>query len=270
MAKRQRFTTSASVRDPVTGRMGPPRTRPPTGTRNPSRKRRNAIVAVPRAKLAFPQGIRTKLRYTERDSIIPNNVAQIYPVSFIANGLYDPTVALGGHQPRGFDQYMAIYDNYTVVGSKINVNWMYDQYDAPSMAGTPSGTLVKSVTTSTADQFGCPPVMVGIHKGVATLAANDAADAMEQDRTMWRNMTAADGAVVTSSKLAISDFFGKGNLVGAEGYGGTAAADPDNKIYWTIWAARAPNQGNGVVQLTAFTTIEYDVIFTNPKNLAAS
>lgn len=33
---------------------------------------------------------------------------------FSANGMYDPDVAVGGHQPRGFDQLSAIYDEYQV------------------------------------------------------------------------------------------------------------------------------------------------------------
>lgn len=40
---------------------------------------------------------------------------------FSANGMYDPDVTGTGHQPYGFDQYMAQYDHYTVIGSKCTV-----------------------------------------------------------------------------------------------------------------------------------------------------
>ena len=44
-------------------------------------------------------------------------------------------------------------------------------------------------------QPACPPLVVGIHKGVEALAAGTAAQTMEQDRTIWKPMTAADGAI---------------------------------------------------------------------------
>lgn len=42
---------------------------------------------------------------------------------FWCNGLYDPRHAVGGHQPRFFDQMMAIYNHYTVVNSRITVSY---------------------------------------------------------------------------------------------------------------------------------------------------
>jgi len=55
---------------------------------------------------------------------------------------YDPEVALGGHQPRGFDQFTDVYNTFTVLGSKISVSWMYEGYDGPSSVAT-LGNLVK-------------------------------------------------------------------------------------------------------------------------------
>lgn len=38
---------------------------------------------------------------------------------FSCNGMYDPNVTGGGHQPLYFDQFVALYNHYTVIGSKI-------------------------------------------------------------------------------------------------------------------------------------------------------
>lgn len=38
---------------------------------------------------------------------------------YSATGLFDPDITGVGNQPRGFDQLMALYDHYTVLGSKI-------------------------------------------------------------------------------------------------------------------------------------------------------
>ncbi len=37
------------------------------------------------------------------------------------NGLFDPNIAGGGHQPLGFDQVMAIYSEYKVIGCKVEL-----------------------------------------------------------------------------------------------------------------------------------------------------
>lgn len=40
-----------------------------------------------------------------------------------ANCLFDPYIATGGHQPYGFDEYMAMYKSARVLKSKITVQW---------------------------------------------------------------------------------------------------------------------------------------------------
>ena len=42
---------------------------------------------------------------------------------FRTNSLYDPDNATGGHQPMYFDQLGALYDRYSVLSSKIIVNF---------------------------------------------------------------------------------------------------------------------------------------------------
>lgn len=267
--KRGALTVSTSVRDPKTGRFGPPRAR--TKSAKGRKRARNAIVRVPRTKLAFPQGMRSTLRYVERQDFNVSSVDQIITSKLLANGMYDPNTALGGHQPRGFDEFMNLYQTFTVLGSKISVNWVYTGYDGPStLDSVVGGYMVKSTTNLTADQPSCCPVIVGIHKGTEDLPAGTAAQTMELDRTNWRAMTPSDGAVTMSNSLAVSDFFGKGTLVGAEGYTGTRSADPAEQIFWQIWVGRANAQSSGTCQVVAYITVEYDAMFTEPKGLGAS
>jgi len=70
--------------------------------------------------LGFPKRLITKLRYTEAFNLAPAASAYAYN-DFCANGMYDPNLEAGGHQPMYFDQYMAIYNHYKVLGSKITV-----------------------------------------------------------------------------------------------------------------------------------------------------
>lgn len=73
-----------------------------------------------------------------------------------------------------------------------------------------------------------------------------------------------------STGMRTSDFFGKDALVGAEGYTGGIGEDADNKIYYTVWCGRASGQTNGTVHAMAYSTIEYDVYFSEPKTLGES
>jgi hypothetical protein len=66
------------------------------------------------------------------------------------------------------------------------------------------------------------------------------------------------------------DFFGKKFLIGGEGYTGTDAADPTEQVRWEVWAPRAAVTNNDVLNVMAFVTIEYDVVFTEPQTLKAS
>lgn len=76
--------------------------------------------ATPRGWKPFGNSRIAKLTYCDTITVDPgvNTVGQY---RFKANGLYDPDVAVGGHQPYGFDQLMNVYNNYTVLGSKITV-----------------------------------------------------------------------------------------------------------------------------------------------------
>lgn len=69
--------------------------------------------------LGFPARFKCKLRYTEQNGL--SSTGSLTTASYSANGLYDPYLGVGGHQPMYFDQMMAIYNKYKVLGSKITV-----------------------------------------------------------------------------------------------------------------------------------------------------
>jgi len=64
--------------------------------------------------------MQAKMRYTETISIT-QGVNTIGNYCYCANGIYDPNSSGGGHQPYGYDTYSTIYNQYTVLSSKIKV-----------------------------------------------------------------------------------------------------------------------------------------------------
>lgn len=238
-------------------------------TRKPRSRRRNARVVVPRDKLGFPTSMVSTLRYTTRQEFTPTGTTT-QALTFLANGLYDPEAAVGGHQPRGFDEMMELYKTFTVTSSKIMVNWMYEGYDGPST--TDSTNKYVQGRASISDCPAASPCICGIMRSAEAYGSSiQIADQMEKDRTSWTVITPQSEAKVSSAKSQLSDFFGKQDLVAADGYSGTDAADPDNKAYYHVFAARGSDDyPSDQVKLVAYITIEFRATFSEPKPLDSS
>lgn len=230
------------------------------------------MVRVPRNKIGFPQSMRTKLRFCERVEFEPTNT-QIQQIKFRANGMYDPNVqvAPGQHQPRGFDEFMAVYKTFTVHGSSCSVSFMYEGYGGPSLKST-LGNLTQSVQTTTENIVpALTPVLCGLYKGTEALAAGTGEEQIEKDRQTWTYITAQQGHKTLKTSCKISDFFGKIALTGAEGYTGTESSDPTEQILYEVWCARVSNDYPAEsTKIVGYVTIEYDATFTEPKALAQS
>ncbi|AXH76423.1 MAG: putative capsid protein [Circoviridae sp.] len=230
---------------------------------------RNRRMTVPRNKLGFPQSMRATLRYTDPIAYNLNSVDAVFFQTFLANGMYDPQVALGGHQPRGFDQYMDLYEKFTVLGSTISVNFVYEGYEGPTVE-TSTGFLTQNFVQTTAEPPALSPVTVGIHKGTGTPAAGTVSEWCEKDKQVWKVITPSSGAVTVSARMKCSDFFGKQALVGSEGYTGNNTQDPVETVKYTVWCGRMSGNNAGLVRLRAYLTIQYDAVFTEPKILQPS
>lgn len=230
---------------------------------------RNALVSVPRNKLAFPQSMKTKLRYVDSIDLSPTSQTAVGH-TFLANGLYDPDQAVGGHQPRGFDQYTELYQKWTVKSSTISVTFSYEGYMGAA-AGDATGKPSLGIYAKNANDFPAPPAAIClIHKSVETNVTGAIETFQERDRTKWKTIVPTSDARTVSTGLAVSDFFGKDFLVGADGYTGTDSADPDNLLYYHVMCALQSNEYPSAFKMRANVCIEYDVVWTEPKQLAAS
>lgn len=239
---------------------------------------KNRTIRVPRNKLGFPTSMSTKLRFTRREDfdIAGNGNAKYRTIR--ANDMYDPVHALGGTQPRGFDQLMAVYKTFTVKASKISVNFLYGGYDGPSTSSTVYPLAEKLIQAST--EYGTPtlvpaqiPVICGITSSTDDWGVGPVETQMEKDRTSWKIITPQGEAKTVSRRITVSDFFGKKSLVGSEGYSGTDAGGPTEEVYFHIWAGAGTNAAHEVFLTTpvkAYMTVEFDATFTDPKVLEAS
>lgn len=113
----------------------------------------NRHVGVPRPWAPLPMRQYGTFRYHSNHLLNPGAGVCVDQV-FSANGMYDPDITGTGHQPYGFDQMMANYDHYTVMGSRCIVEWTNTtalpvhavialRDSASSLTGTTTDTLLE-------------------------------------------------------------------------------------------------------------------------------
>lgn len=238
-------------------------------------RRRNAIVRVPRNKLAFPQRMATKLRYVQEESFDVSTVTAVGKAAWRANSIYDPYYPTAAtHQPRGFDEFMATYSMYTVTGATISATFVYESYDGPALEDNATGQLLKSTmglgASAAEETMAQSAICVGINKGTEELATGTYAQTMEKDKNKWKYMTPTGGAATVSTSCKISDFYGP-FAVGAADFSGTDGTNPANEVLFNVWVGKInTNNTNVKTRVLATILIEYDVVFTEPVALKAS
>ena len=112
-----------------------------------SQKKDTTISLVrPKYEGPFPTSVITKLRFCEYKRIDPAEGGGLAYWVVRANGIYDPDVAIGRHQPLGRDQWALCYYHYTVIGSKCTVEFN-GLNDAPNYVPCVCGVYLSGVST---------------------------------------------------------------------------------------------------------------------------
>ena len=119
-----------------------------------STKRKRKIPAVQMLSAPgtpFPTRCKAQLKYTSYANVdigVGSTGVQLVR----CNSLYDPDFTGVGGQPRGFDQYAALYDQYTVINARIKV-WPVQQ------AGQTAGNDRMLCGISIVDDSGITPTL---------------------------------------------------------------------------------------------------------------
>lgn len=201
-----------------------------------------------------PNKMLVKLRYADSVEINPGSLGAIAYHTMRANDLYDPDFTGTGHQPKGFDQWTAFYDHFTVLGSKIRVTFT-------SMDDTPStGTVACGIYL---DDNSTPP--------------NNVIDFMEERKNTYMTLGSADSgnsSKVMTRKFSSKKFFGVKNIVGQSLYRGQmgnfgTGSSPTEQAYWQIWATGL-NATSDVSGIRVLIDIEYIAVLTERKELTLS
>jgi hypothetical protein len=164
---------------------------------------------------------------------------------YLTNGMFDPQVAVGGHQPMYFDQLAALYNHFTVVKSKITVSF------SPS-------SLFSAV----------PAWIFGayIEDDTTTTPGTDVQALCEQSTCHYTHITSEQPTKSVTVHWDAVKAFGR-NPESDPNLQGTGSSDPtEQQIYNLFFQPQAGVTSAGVCLIT----VEYDAIWQELKNLASS
>jgi len=158
---------------------------------------------------------------------------------FTANGMFDPDNTGVGHQPRGFDQLMVLYDHYVVIATKITVDFI------PS-----SGTSVNGEV------------------GVALRDSNsvdDSNDYIEGGNCMYSYMS-GNGGYQTRLVYQVNPnkFLGRSKPLADPDCKGSSSTNPAELAFFHVFATN-PVGGEVLQPVCACVLIEYTAILIEPR-----
>lgn len=177
------------------------------------RIRKQKIMASRRgplsAKSGFPKKLLMKHKYVDTISVT-NTSGLNSNYQWRCNGMYDPNYSGGGHQPLYFDQMTAIYNHYTVIGSRIKVTL------TPSAVYAVGANIALFINDDT------------------TISVSTIQNAQEQHSGKFRIAAAgANQPINMYSKWSAKKTFG-GSVLGNDLLQGTSSSDPAEQSIYTV------------------------------------
>lgn len=210
-----------------------------------SKKARFYVNPFPRYKMLtnpasskVTQQFRCEMTYMEYGVSLDPGAGTAASYVFCANGLFDPNITGVGHQPMGFDQLIALWNQYVVIGGVIKVT--FNNYDGAY--GQIVGITLKDSSGTTAD----PRAYV------------------EWGNTTWSNLgqLSANPTKTLTHRFDIAKFSGS-DIFSDQEYSGDATSNPAKPHHLVIWAAPA-DAINNPSPVYANVEIMYDVVFRSP------
>lgn len=164
---------------------------------------------------------------------------------FSANGLFDPNISAGGHQPRGFDQIMPMYDHYVCVGSTIRC------------------TFVNSSDS---------PLYVGISVRDSATVTSVANNYMEGHTVRYVIIPPALGGNApvrtVSMKLNPNKFLSRSHPLSDAELKGSVSANPAEQCYYHVFTESLDGTNPDPIPVSAALT--YSAMFIEPKQVTQS
>jgi len=204
----------------------------------------------------FPKTKKMTLRWSSPMSLSTNS-SVVTADRILGNSIVNPGDSGGGHtdghEPLGFTQMAAVYSEYTV--TDVRVRW--DYYNRASSDGGATTNL--------------EGVILGISFQDSVSALNTKGHYMELGDCIWQ-VCPPEGYGRLVHHMKPGRFFGvPDSQVRSDDTlrGQTAGANPSNLLWVHFWTQTTEGTG-AAFNVDGAYTIEYDVVFQQPKQLAQS
>lgn len=205
--------------------------------------------SVPRNKLrlstgvGFPKTITMTHKYTQLYNTNVPLGAGFTNFYYSCNGMYDPNISGGGHQPLFFDQMTPLYKHYCVIGSKITVSFPITDVDSIV------GCFINDDTSIA---------------GGMTLEG-----LMEQSQTQYRHLLrTATHPTTLSMKWSAKNYFGKNPLANPE-LQGDVASNPFEQSYFMLFYGPT-DKVSIITTFTVNVNIEYIAVWKELNDVQQS
>lgn len=227
----------------------------PRKSQTNTKARRTPNSLVPRSKLRvpsmgqpFPARRKAKLRYCDIVTLTGSETSTLGLTHklFGANNMYDPDYSAIGHQPRGFDQLMAIYNHYVVNSSVMRVTFVSKNDTAP-------------VSENNA--------IVGVRLVDDTVVDGDVKECMEAAMGQYTVLPKQPTTRTVSLRYERKKHFPKG---GIGLHQGSVSSGPDERQFFMVYQGLVPSGDSNVQDIIAVIDMEFDVEFFELKDLGLS
>ena len=176
------------------------------------RTARRNMLGNPQQSIGFPNSMVMKHRYVSSFLGLTLTSGGSNSYKFSANGMYDPDISGGGHQPKYFDNMTSIYNHYHVLGSKITLKFVNQ-----------TGAMQVPVTVYLSDSTS--PLGTWDSAAEEQTASNTIVPAAQTDSSP-RTLTC---------KFSAKKYF-NGDIVDNDQLKGTVAGNPAEQMYYIIIA----------------------------------
>lgn len=205
------------------------------------RRRRNKKLKLYRTPV--PTTMPVKLRYAGYKTLAL--VSTMNNSQFVrCNSMFDPDETGVGHQPRGFDQFMTLYDHFTVLGARITC------------------TFINRNTTSL-------PVIAYVALRDTNVGVSTYNNVMELGSIKTKTLSHPEGdqgSQIISKNYSAKRFFGR-SPIGVDSLQGTAATNPTEGAFFEC-GIQTLNTNTFNVDLRY--VIDFVAILSEPKQPAES
>lgn len=164
---------------------------------------------------------------------------------FSANGCYDPDITGIGHQPRGFDELMNLYDHYVVTGAKMSVTFQNADPGVAAICGIKINDAATTLTTAN--------------------------DYIETGNCNFKHasISGSGGLCTVTKALNIGHFLGDRDVLTDSQCKGSPAMNPVEQCYFHVWCASIDGASD-LAQVKAHVSIEYACTLNEPTKTAQS